>query len=172
MGCTELAVLALLVAILFPGLVYRLVLRARRRRGRTLRRPAAILLSFLAAGTVHAAVEGYHYTREVTVTEAGWVRVPLDLAALQRLAPGGADLHVLSPSGGEAPVRIETAAARTDRRPVKSFKTERGEPAGAGSSLLLDLGAGTIPHERLFLQTSRPSIAPPDHIESSPDGAN
>lgn len=35
MGCTELAVLVLLVAVLFPGLIYRLVLRARRRKGRT-----------------------------------------------------------------------------------------------------------------------------------------
>jgi len=172
MGCTELAVLALLVAILFPGLVYRLVLRVRRRREkRALRRPAAILLGLLAASTAvtaHATVEGYHYTREVTVTEAGWVRVPLDLAAIQHLAPGGADLRVLSPSGGEASVRIETAAARTERRPVKSFKAERND---SGISLLLDLGANTIPHERLFLRTARPSIAPPDQIESSPDGA-
>ncbi len=174
MGCTELAVLALLVAILFPGLVYRLVLRARRRKERMSRRPAAILLGLFSAGiagmvgTAHA-VEGYHYTREVTVTEAGWVRVPLDLAAIQHLAPGGADLHVLSPSGGEAPVRIETAAARTERRPVKSFKPERGEP-GTGSSLLLDLGAGAIPHERLSLRTARPSLVRPDQIESSPDG--
>jgi len=177
MGCTELAVLVLLVVILFPGLVYRLVLRARRRRGRTLRRPAAILLGLLTAGTAgtaHAAVEGYHYTREVAVTEAGWVRVPLDLAAIQHLAPGGTDLHVLSPSGGEAPVRIEATAARTERRPVKSFKAERsdaGGAAGAGSSLLLDLGANTIPHERLFLRTARPSLVRPDQIESSPDGA-
>lgn len=171
MGCSELGILVLLVAILFPGLVYRLVLRARRRRGRTLRRPAAILLGLLSAdtaGTAHAAVEGYHYTRQVAVTEAGWVRVPLDLAAIQHLAPGGADLHVLSPSGGETPVRIEAAAARTDRRPVKSFKADRNE---TGSSLLLDLGANTIPHERLFLQTARPSLAPPDQIESSLDGA-
>ncbi|HEY4592005.1 MAG TPA: DUF3999 family protein, partial [Thermoanaerobaculia bacterium] len=132
-------------------------------------RAALPALAFvLAAGTAHAAVEGYHYTREVTVPEAGWVRVPLDLAALQHLAPGGVDLHVLSPSGGEAPVRIETAAARTERRPVKSFKVEKAE---AGVSLLLDLGANTIPHERLFLRTLRPSIAPPDQIESSADGA-
>jgi hypothetical protein len=129
----------------------------------------AILLVLLIAGGAHAAVEGYHYTREVTVTEAGWLRVPLDLAAIQHLAPGGADLHVLSPSGGEAPVRIETTAARTERRPVKSLKI--GEPGGAGGSLLLDLGANPIPHERLFLQTARLSIAPPDQIESSPDGA-
>lgn len=114
-------------------------------------------------------MEGYHYTREVVVTEAGWVRVPLDLAAIQHLAPGGADLHVLSPSGGEASLRLETTAARTERRPVKSSTVAEGSGA-SGWSLLLDLGANTIPHERLFLQTVRPSIATPDQIESSPDG--
>ncbi|MFY9824753.1 MAG: DUF3999 family protein, partial [Thermoanaerobaculia bacterium] len=141
MSRTELAVLALLVAVFFPG-------------------------------SAHAAVEGYHYTREVAVTEAGWVRVPLDLAAIQHLATGGADLHVLSPSGGEAPLRIETAAARLERRPVKSSTVERQDTGGPGWSLLLDLGANTIPHERLFLQTARPSIASPDRLESSTDGAN
>ncbi|HSS77067.1 MAG TPA: DUF3999 family protein, partial [Thermoanaerobaculia bacterium] len=173
MGCTELAVLLLLVVILFPGLFYRLFLRYRRRRGTRLKATALCLLAFLVTGRAHAAVEGYHYTREVMVPEAGWVRVPLDLAAIQHLAPGGMDLHILSPSGGEAPVRIETTAARTERRPVKSSTVERGGgTAGAGWSLLLDLGANTIPHERLFLQTIRPSIAPPDQLESSPDGAH
>jgi Protein of unknown function (DUF3999) len=131
--------------------------------------PAVLLV--LATGGAGAAVEGYHYTREVVVTEAGWVRVPLDLAAMQHLAPGGSDLHVLSPSGGEVPVRIETTAARTERRPVKSSKVERDDTEGSGWSLLLDLGAGTIPHQRLFLQTVRPSIATPDRMESSVDGA-
>jgi len=172
MGCTELAVLLLLVVILFPGLFYRLFLRFRRRRGTRLRPTALCLLAFLATGSAHAAVEGYHYTREVVVPEAGWVRAPLDLAAIQHLAPGGADLHVLSPSGGETPLRIETTAARTERRPVKSSAVERGGAAESGWSLLLDLGANTIPHERLFLQTVRPSIAPPDQLESSSDGAH
>jgi hypothetical protein len=173
MGCTELAVLLLLVVVLFPGMFYRLFLRFRRRRRRAqVRIPGLSLLALLAAGGVHAAVEGYHYTREVAVPEAGWVRVPLDLAAIQHLAPGGADLHVLSPSGGEAPVRLETTAARTERRPVRSSTVERGGSAESGWSLLLDVGANTTPHERLFLQTVRPSIAPPDQLESSPDGAN
>ena len=123
----------------------------------------------LAAGAAHAAVEGYHYTREVQVPAAGWVRVPLDLAAIQHLAPGGADLHVVSPAGGEVPVRIETAAPRTERRPVKSSTVERDD---SGWSLLLDLGTDAIPHERLFLQTVRPRLAAPDHVESSPDGSN
>src|ERR1700681_2523255 len=132
MGCTELAVVVLVVAILFPGIFYRLFLRLRRRRRTQLRSLSPVLLALFAAGSAHAAVEGYHYTREVVVPEAGWVRVPLDLAAIQHLAPGGTDLHVLSPSGGETPVRIETTAARTERRPVKSSTVERGEPGGTG----------------------------------------
>ncbi|HEX3553453.1 MAG TPA: DUF3999 family protein [Thermoanaerobaculia bacterium] len=127
---------------------------------------APVLLALLA-GAAHGAVEGYHYTREVQVPAAGWVRVPLDLAAIQHLAPGGADLHVVSPAGGEVPVHIETAAPRTERRPVKPATAERDE---TGWSLLLDLGPDTIPHERLFLQTVRPSLARPDRIESSADG--
>ncbi len=43
-------------------------------------------------------------------------------------------------------------------------------PARDGGCVF-DLGANTIPHERLFLQTVRPSIATPDRIESSADGA-
>jgi len=129
---------------------------------------APFLLALLA-GVAHAAVEGYHYTREVQVPAAGWVRVPLDLAAIQHLAPGGADLHVVSPTGGEVPVRIEAAASRTERRPVKSSTVERDD---TGWSLLLDLGTDAIPHERLFLQTVRPRLAAPDHVESSPDGSN
>jgi hypothetical protein len=35
MGCSELGILVLLVAILFPSLIYRLVLRVRRRGRRT-----------------------------------------------------------------------------------------------------------------------------------------
>ncbi len=129
----------------------------------------APVLLVLLAGAAHAAVEGYHYTREVQVPAAGWVRVPLDLAAIQHLAPGGADLHVVSPTGGELPVRIEAAATRTERRPVKSSPVERDD---TGWSLLLDLGTDAIPHERLFLQTVRPRLAAPDHVESSPDGSN
>ncbi|HEX4964905.1 MAG TPA: DUF3999 family protein [Thermoanaerobaculia bacterium] len=112
-------------------------------------------------------MEGFHYLREVQVPEAGWVRVPLDLAAIQHMAPAGADLHVISPAGGEVPVRIETSAPKSERRAVKSSTVERGE---SGWTLLLDLGAEAIPHERLFLQTDRPRLAAPDTLESSPDG--
>ena len=71
-------------------------------------RPALRAVTFalalgLAAGSVRADVQGFHYTREIAVPAPGWVRVPLDLAAVRHLAPGGADLRVLSPTGGEIP---------------------------------------------------------------------
>jgi uncharacterized protein DUF3999 len=136
-------------------------------------RPAAVLrlallLLCLAAGDAAADVEGFHYTREVTVAAPGWVRVPLDLAAVQHLAPGAADLHVISPAGEEVPLRIEPAATRTERRPVEAPRPVRSEDGGW--ELTLDLGADPVPHERLFLQTVRP-LPPPSGIESSPDGA-
>lgn len=114
-------------------------------------------------------MEGFHYVRDVQVPTPGWVRVPLDLAALQHMAPEGADLHVIAPGGGDVPVRLETAAPRSERRPVVGPSVRRD---GAGWSLLLDLGAEPIPHERLFLQTGRASLPPPDRIESSPDGTD
>ena len=50
-----------------------------------------LALALNAAGTpgVDAQVQGFHYTREVAVQAPGWVRVPLDLAAVRHLAPGG-----------------------------------------------------------------------------------
>ncbi len=130
----------------------------------------ALLLALLATGGAQAAVEGFHYTRDVQVTAPGWVRVPLDLAAIQHLAPGAADLHVISPGGGEIPMRVETAAPRSERRAVKSSAVDHDNDGDKGWSLLLDLGADPIPHERLFLQTARPGLTAPERIESSPDG--
>ncbi|MES1211606.1 MAG: hypothetical protein ABUL63_04665, partial [Acidobacteriota bacterium] len=55
---------------------------------------ALLLLPFQAE-----AVPGYAYSRDLNVPAPGWVRVPLDLAALRHMAPGGVDLRVLSPGG-------------------------------------------------------------------------
>ncbi|HEV8582270.1 MAG TPA: hypothetical protein VGX68_24635 [Thermoanaerobaculia bacterium] len=136
-------------------------------------RGAACVVSLLALGLAappaSAQVEGFHYTREITVPAAGWVRVPLDLAALQHLAPGAADLHVFSPAGEELPVRVEPAATRSERRPVKVPKPAR--TADGGWELVLDLGADPVPHERLFLEGAHPPLSSPDTIESSADGS-
>lgn len=133
-------------------------------------RPAAIswvLLLFLQHAFPLAAVEGFHYTREVQVPAPGWVQVPLDLAALQHLAPGASDLHVLSPAGNEIPFRIEPASPRSERRPVTVSRPER---VNDGWEVAVDLGANPLPHERLFLQPVSPPLTLPDRIDGSPDG--
>jgi hypothetical protein len=131
--------------------------------------PLFALSLLLAAGAATAQVESFHFTREVTVPSPGWVRVPLDLAAVQHLAPGAADLHVFSPAGEEVALRIEPAATRSERLPVAAPKPA---PSGDGGwELVLDLGAEPVPHERLFLAGARPPLSPPDGVDSSPDGA-
>ena len=125
----------------------------------------------LAAGTAgagRAEVQGFHYTRTVEVPSPGWVQVPLDLGAVQHLAPGGADLRVFSAAGGEVTPRIEPAVPRSERRPVGSF---RAQPAGDGWFLLIDVGADPVSHDRLFLAPVHPPLPAPDRVEGSADGA-
>jgi hypothetical protein len=124
----------------------------------------------LAVGAAGAEVQGFHYVRDVVVPAAGWVRVPLDLAAVQHMAPGGADLHLFSRTGAEVPVRLEPAPPRGEVRPVASF---RPEPAGdAGWFLVVDVGAEPASHERLLLTPVRAPLSPPDRVESSADGSS
>jgi hypothetical protein len=146
--------------------VLRFLLPVRPSSGRRRGAPAALALSLIAAGA-QAQVQGFHITRQVEVPSPGWVQVPLDLGALQHMAPAGADLHVFS-AAGEIPLRIEPASPRSERRPVESFRVQA---AGDGWFLVVDLGADPVPHERLFLTPVRPPLPPPDRIESSPDGA-
>jgi len=122
----------------------------------------------LGASGAHAAVEGFHYTREVAVPAPGWVRVSLDLPAIQHLAPRATDLHLFSPAGSEVPSWIEPAAPRSERRPVTLSSPRRIDD---GWEIVIDLGADPLPHERLFLQPVHPPLVPPDRIESSADGA-
>jgi hypothetical protein len=132
----------------------------------------ALLLALacgLPATAASGQVEGFHFTREVMVPSPGWVQVPLDLAALQHMAPGAADLHVLSPAGEELPLRVEPAATRHERRPVAVPKPARAEDGIW--ELVLDMGVDPVPHERLFLAAGRPPLSPPEVIEGSPDGS-
>ena len=101
------------------------------------------------------------------VPAAGWVRVPLDLSTLPRLAPDAVDLHVLDPRGGEVPRRVVHLLPQIRRVPL--------QVAGAGSradrwTILLDAGAAPLLHQRLLLQLapSRPLGAV--ELEGSRDG--
>ncbi|HKV07303.1 MAG TPA: DUF3999 family protein [Thermoanaerobaculia bacterium] len=133
-------------------------------------RPAGVLaaVALLAAGAARGDVEGFHYTREVEVPAAGWVRVPLDLPALQHLAPEAMDLHVFAPGGEEMPVRVAPSVPRSERSPVTVQNVAK---EGKGWVILLDTGAGTAPHERLVFDVARTTVAPAVVLESSPDNA-
>lgn len=130
---------------------------------------ALALIAGLQPGSARGDVQGFHYTREVAVPASGWVRVPLDLAAVRHLAPGGADLHVFSPAGGEVLTRVEPALPRAERRPANSF---RMEAADDGWRLSVDLGPGPVSHQRLFLSPARSPLPRPDRLEGSTDGAS
>lgn len=125
-------------------------------------------VALFAAGAARGEVEGFHYTREVEVPVAGWMRVPLDLAALQHLAPGASDLHVFAPGGGEVPVRVAPSIPRSERSLVTVHRVEK---EGKGWVILLDTGAGTAPHERLVFDITRTTVAPSVVLESSQDSA-
>jgi hypothetical protein len=137
------------------------------RRAPGVRLVLALALGLIAA-RAQAEVQGFRTLRDVAVPSPGWVRVPLDLAAVRHMAPEGADLHVFSRTGGEVPLRLEPAPPRATSRPAASFRL--GPGGGAGWDLVVDVGVGTVPHERLLLTPVRPPLGVPDRVESSSDG--
>lgn len=115
------------------------------------------------------ALPGFAYTRDLNVPAAGWVRAPLDLAALQHMAPGGADVRVLSPGGTVVPFRLSVALPVSGRQPlvVRNAEAEDG-----GWAQQLETGAGPAPHERLILGLEPGGPVPALSLEGSPDGAD
>lgn len=72
----------------------------------------AVLLFFFGLASPALPIEGFHFTRKVEVSAPGWVRAPLDLPAIQHMAPGGADLRVFSPADAEIPAWLEASPPR------------------------------------------------------------
>lgn len=100
-----------------------------------------LLVGFCLALPTHA-LDGFAWSRDVDVPAAGWVRVPLDLAAIRHMAPGGADLHVFSPGGESIPFRL--SAAPPESSPGITIET-RGAPcrlAPSSAICTLDFPAG------------------------------
>lgn len=120
----------------------------------------AIFLAGLCCVCPLQALEGFTYTRDLDVPAAGWVRVPLDIAALRHMAPGGADLRVFAPDGRAVPSRLSVSLPRRGKRPAQVGKEEDGW-------VLLDTGEDPVPHERLVLDL--PSAGPLT-LEGSADG--
>ena len=84
--------------------------------------PALFLLAgFCLVQPVHS-LDGFAFTRVFEVPAAGWVRVPLDMAALRHMAPGGADLHVFAPGGESIPFRLSATLSESTSRPAQVEK--------------------------------------------------
>jgi hypothetical protein len=119
------------------------------------------LAGFCLAHPIHA-LDGFAYSRDFEVPAAGWVRVPLDLAALRHMAPGGADLQVFAPGGQSIPFRLSATLPESASRPAQVKK--QGDRAW-----VLDTGADPFPHERLVLDLAFGGKVPALTLESSPD---
>ena len=123
--------------------------------------PLLVLLGFCLASPIPAQTD-FAFTRDVEVPAAGWVRVPLDIAAIRHMAPGGADLHVFSPEGEAIPFRLSASLPESASRPARV--------ARLGQAWLVDTGEGLAPHERLVLDLDSEGTVPPLSLESSADG--
>src|SRR5215218_7906429 len=144
------------------------------RSGLSATRSRAVLstLAGLLLSSQLQALPGFAYTRDLSVPAAGWVRVPLDLAALRHMAPGGADLRVLSPSGAVVPFRLSVALPVSGRQPLV---VRSPEPEDAGWVQQLEAGASgsaPAPHERLILALALDGPVPALSLEGSLDGAD
>ncbi len=132
---------------------------------------ALLLLPFQAE-----AVPGYAYSRDLNVPAPGWVRVPLDLAALRHMAPGGVGLRVLSPGGAPLPFRMSVAMPGSGRLALEIREPEAAGEAGGWVQTLVaggDAGGdGGRLHERLILDLPQDGPAPRLSLDGSSDGVD
>jgi hypothetical protein len=133
---------------------------------------AALALTALAgaaakgADTRPAALQGNPYSRPVDVPAAGWIRVPLDLAALRHIGLSSS-LRVTAPTGEELQRWTAPWSADGERRPVKVLEVARGD---RGWTLRLDAGPEPLVHERLLLDFARLAAVPDVTLDASQDG--
>lgn len=120
------------------------------------------LLALLCLVSPVHALDGFAFSRDLDVPAAGWVRVPLDIAALRHMAPAGADLHVFAPGGESIPFRLSATLPESASRPAQVEK--QGDRVW-----VLDTGADPFPHERLVLDLTFAGEVAALSLESSPD---
>jgi hypothetical protein len=106
------------------------------------------------------------YSRPVDVPAAGWVRVPLDLAALRHMGLAGS-LRVTAPTGEDLPRWIAPWSDDSERRPVKVLEVAKDD---RGWTLRLDVGPEPLVHERLLLDFARLTTVPDVALDASQDG--
>jgi hypothetical protein len=113
-----------------------------------------------------AQLQGTPFSRPVDVPAAGWMRVPLDLAALRHIGLASS-LRVTAPTGEELPRWTAPWSAGSEGRPVKVLEVAKDD---RGWTLRLDVGAEPLVHERLLLDFARLTTVPDVALDASQDG--
>jgi len=145
---------------------------ARARRAARALAGAALALAALAGAAANGAdmrpaqLQGTPYSRPVNVPAAGWVRVPLDLAALRHIGLASS-LQVTAPTGEELQRWTAPWSADGERRPVKVLEVAKN---ARGWTLRLDAGPEPLVHERLLLDLARLATVPDVTLDASQDG--
>ena len=132
-------------------------------------RPAASAASAAPAaarGSAESRLQGTPYSRPVDVPAAGWVRVPLDLAALRHMGLSSS-VRVTGPGGDEVSRWVAPFVADSERRPVKVLDVQEDD---RGWTLHLDVGPEPLIHERLLLDFANLTAAPAVTLDASQDG--
>ena len=127
---------------------------------------AAVALAGAAAPAANAQPRGTPFSRPVDVPAAGWVRVPLDLAALRHIGLASS-LRITAPTGEDLPRWTAPWSDDRERRPVKVLGVGK---EGRGWTLRLDVGPEPLVHERLLLDFARLTDVPDVALEASQDG--
>jgi hypothetical protein len=130
------------------------------------RSPATTATAATTSVIATTHLQGTPYVRPVEVPAAGWVRVPLDLAALRHLGLQSS-VRVNGPGGEEVPHWIAPFIADSERRSVKVLEVKE-DPRGW--TLRLDVGPEPLTHERLLLDFFHLAAAPALTLDASDDG--
>ncbi len=130
-----------------------------------------VILFFLLSAAVHAAgldATAWRFEQPVTVTAPGLTRLDLPVETINASQPELHDVRLLSPSGVETPLVIETTSLVPPRgEGVKDFKASAGD---GETVLLLETGATEAIHG-VILETPAPEFIKSVRVESGADGA-
>jgi hypothetical protein len=119
-----------------------------------------------AGGGAEARLQGTPFFRPVDVPAAGWVRIPLDLAALRHIGLASS-LRITSPTGEDVARWTAPFVADSERRPVKVLDVVKDE---RGWTLRLDVGSEPLVHERLLLDFAKLTTVPDVALDAGQDG--
>lgn len=134
----------------------------------------AALTGMAAAEPTGDPFSAWQWEQPFEVAAAGWVKLDLPPAALDRAAPSLADLRVLSPARVETPYLLDNVPpappVRAEARNFMVRLAEAGEPGGPLTRVLFDAGTDQ-PVAALTLHSPAREFLKPVTVEATTDGA-